>query len=412
MQKIHRGHAPLNHFSKEESRCLPQSGSFGNQQMKNKNVFPLFAAAVVAVVALASCTTSETVRTNGYQRVQVVDVIDEQKYLSPNDEIPLSAVIQPEDLVTSPVIDITTLKELELLTDNVVGSSTLAQAERKNEIEAAFEAGNVTVDSELHEDAYGKTSGTLATDATEKAFSYITSATAYTESIAEYDYIEGRIYEIITSPTGITDLRLKPGEQIAGNPVTNDNMNWQFSLGTSIEDGVSVQHLFIRPLKVGLDTSMILLTNERTYYFRLASFEKSYMTAVRFRYPLSISTGYIDPEVLAQYMQKEDDPSVTDYRFDIEFADYGYEIKTKGKPSWDPVTVFSDNVKTYIQFPVTITHSDQLPSVYLVRGKEETLVNYRIMGNLYQIDAVLTGDQYFLLKSGQKQTVEIRRTDR
>ena len=360
---------------------------------------------ISALLLAVSCASTEDF--GNYNRVEVIDVQGGKKAVSTED-IPLSAVIQPEDLMVSPVIDITTLREVETPTDNVTSSAVLAQAEKKEEIEALIESGITGMDTELDEEDYGRTSATLATEATEGAFEYIDSSTAFQESIAEYDFVEGRIYELITSPKAITDFRLRPGEQIAGSPITNDSANWQFSMGSSIENGQNVQHLFIRPLKVGLDTSMIILTNERTYYFRMASFENSYMTALRFRYPVEAPSGTYVDEAFAEYIY--DPAEVEGYTFDMTEADYGYQVRNKkGKPSWKPVTVFSDSVKTYIQFPVDIQNTDELPSVYIVRNGDETLVNFRYIGNMCQIDTVITDRQRILLKSGQDEQVEIRR---
>ena len=246
---------------------------------KGKNRGMLLLAAAVIPMMLASCTSTDWTENNqtGYQQVQTIQV-QGRDFDEVAADIPLSAIIQPEDLVVSPVIDIASLQFLETPTQKVV-SSTLEQEKRKNDIVSALNSGAENVDTSLNEDSYGaaptqgtavqddvpSTSGELARQATANAFQFIDSGTAYTESIAEYDWLEGRIYEIITSPSGITDFRLKPGEQIAGSPITNDNINWQFSMGTSVENGESVQHLFIRPLKVGLATSMIILTNQRTY---------------------------------------------------------------------------------------------------------------------------------------------------
>ena len=392
-----------------------------NRKRMNRGIVLLLAAAVPLM--LASCTSTEWTENNqtGYQQVQTIQV-QGRSFDEVAADIPLSAIIQPEDLVVSPVIDIASLQFLETPTQKVV-SSTLEQEKRKNEIVTALNSGEEGIDTSLDESGYGNdpaggstatgdvpnTSGELARQATANAFQFIDSGTAYTESIAEYDWLEGRIYEIITSPSGITDFRLKPGEQIAGSPITNDNVNWQFSMGTSVENGESVQHLFIRPLKVGLDTSMIILTNQRTYYFRLASFEDSYMTAVRFRYPIDVGSGYFYEEDFEEYINNA--AGGADYAFDISKADYNYVIRAKGKPSWEPVTVFSDQVKTYIQMPLRITTSDELPSVYVERDGEERLVNYRIFGNLYQIDTVITDDQTIVMKSGQNQRVEITRAD-
>ena len=153
---------------------------------------------------------------------------------------------------------------------------------------------------------------------------------------------------------------------------------------------------------------MIILTNERTYRFRMASFETQYMTGLYFRYPQSVNGGFVS-EDFKDYVY---DTSLADaYKLDLTKVNYAYKVKiAKGKPSWSPVSVFSDETKTYIQMPVTIANDDSMPSVYLVKGGDENLVNYRIVGNLYQIDTVLTdSDSYFLLKSGQKQKVEIHK---
>ena len=56
-----------------------------------------------------------------------------------------------------------------------------------------------------------------------------------------------------------------------------------------------------------------------------------------------------------------------------------------------------------------IQNTDELPSVYIVRNGDETLVNFRYIGNMCQIDTVITDRQRILLKSGQSEQVEIRR---
>ena len=74
------------------------------------------------------------------------------------------------------------------------------------------------------------------------------------------------------------------------------------------------------------------------------------------------------------------------------------------------ITVYSDATKTYMQLPVTIANNDSMPSVYLVKNGQENLVNYRIIGNIYQIDNVLSSsNEYFLMKSGQDEQVRIYR---
>ena len=366
--------------------------------------------ALMLASLLASCTTVDGYDQSTYDRVQVVDVYSDEdikRYTSNGDSVPLEHVIQPEDLVLSPVIDIATLQEMETTTDNVKASSQL-QEEEKNRIEEALANGE-KVDTSLSDEYDEVSSGQLAVEATEKSFVHVKHATDFDNSIAIYDFIPNKIYEIITSPGKITDFQLKPGEQISGTPFVTDSTNWKFTMGTSVENGQTIQHLFISPLQVGLDTSMIVLTDQRTYRFRMASFENQYMTGLSFRYPVQLSDGTYVSEAFEQYIA--DTALSGAYSVDLTKVDYSYRVDiAKGKPNWAPITVYSDDTKTYMQLPVTIANSDSMPSVYLVKNGDENLVNYRIIGNIYQVDNVLnSSSEYFLLKSGQDEQVRVYR---
>ena len=366
--------------------------------------------ALMLASLLASCTTVDGYDQSTYDRVQVVDVYSDEdikRYTSNGDSVPLEHVIQPEDLVLSPVIDIATLQEMETTTDNVKASSQL-QEEEKNRIEEALANGE-KVDTSLSDEYDEVSSGQLAVEATEKSFVHVKHATDFDNSIAIYDFIPNKIYEIITSPGKITDFQLKPGEQISGTPFVTDSTNWKFTMGTSVENGQTIQHLFISPLQVGLDTSMIVLTDQRTYRFRMASFENQYMTGLSFRYPVQLSDGTYVSEDFEQYIA--DTALSGAYSVDLTKVDYSYRVDiAKGKPNWAPITVYSDDTKTYMQLPVTIANSDSMPSVYLVKNGDENLVNYRIIGNIYQVDNVLnSSNEYFLLKSGQDEQVRVYR---
>lgn len=368
----------------------------------------IFAVLFFCALVLASCSTTGGTTEAVYDGVQIISV---QDWSNAKVNPPITAVIEPEDLVTSPVIDIETLRADETAVQSSVKSSTLEQQVRKEEIKEAVKTDPLA-NTDLDDSLYGTSSGALATQASENSFTYITSTANFTGAIATYDYIEGNIYEIITSPKAITDFRLKPGESITGSPiVNNDSTSWQFTMGTSVENGETIQHLFIKPTTVGLDTSMIVLTDQRTYYFRIASFESSYMTALRFNYPVDSGEGYFFAEDYDQYVK--DTSSVSGesiYKLDLSTADYNYTIKkVRGTPSWMPQNVFSDNTKTYIQLPVSTLSTNELPSVYVIKGNEESLVNYRIIGNIYQLDTVITSAQTILLKSGEKEQVKITR---
>lgn len=375
-------------------------------------VFVRIGICIFTLIALVSCATVGT--SSDYDTVQVIDVQNMANWSNSQTNMPLTAIIEPEDLVTSPIIDIATLKADATYKQEQVKSSTLEQEVKKAEITEAVKEdplADTTLDDTLYGD--GNSSGALAKQATDDSFTYLKSTENFTGAIATYDYIEGHIYEIITSPKAITDFRLKPGESISGSPIVNNNTSsWQFTMGTSVENGEVIQHLFIKPTTVGLDTSMIVLTDQRTYYFRIASFENSYMTALRFNYPIDSGEGYFVAEDFEEFINESSSASSESlYSLDISKVNYNYNIKqAKGKPSWTPQNVFSDDKKTYIQFPVSIAQTDELPSVYVVKDGVESLVNYRIIGNIYQLDTVITSSQTILLKAGQNEQVKITRS--
>ena len=72
--------------------------------------------------------------------------------------------------------------------------------------------------------------------------------------------------------------------------------------------------------------------------------------------------------------------------------DYGYIIK--GQAPWKPLNVWNDGVKTYIRMPSDI---QEQPSLMLSRGKarlfkkaELVLINYRVHGETYVVDSVIS----------------------
>jgi len=391
----------------------------------------IYAILILFLLLFVSCsTTYEVLPEPEKPEVQVLDVYasDASIFAGYFEPAGNTVDIKPEKEIVSAALSIDQLIAMEGAQTSRVGSSVLIQEEVKDTIKTQLENGdtvNVVLDDSTYgmlspsgstagTTATGMTSGDLAKLATANSYTYINSLASYSNSIANYSYVEGKIYEIVTSPNAITDFRLKPGEVISGDPIVNDGgTNWNFTMGVSTENGQEIQHLFISPLIVGLDTSMIILTNQRTYYFRIASFSSSYMTAVRFTYPgesgyTTTANGTAMPgQSVSDFINSS---SSSGYSMNMTEADYDYKISNyRGSPAWRPQTVFSDKVKTCIQLPVSVASSNELPTPYIVSGSQENLVNYHYFGNILMIDAVLTGNQYILLKNGQNQQVKILR---
>lgn len=237
--------------------------------------------------------------------------------------------------------------------------------------------------------------------AEQEVLSNIVKPENYTGSAMIYDYNDNFVYEVYTKVLRLTDIYLAPGESIAGDPVLSDTVRFKWDVGSN-SDGVGAirQHLYIKPTEAGLEGSLVINTNLRTYHIALKSYNSTYMPIVRWRYPLSAE------EKLSQKrsgMEKNFTAS-TAGNFSNEVPDFNFKVSYSWKkPYWLPKLVYAFEGKTYIIMPKE-TFERELPGVF---GEKKDLINYRIQGNTFVIDKLL---DKITLKYNRKKVV-IRRVN-
>lgn len=192
---------------------------------------------------------------------------------------------------------------------------------------------------------------------------------------------------IVCAPLQVCDIALQPGEQIndknVGDPrfivepsVTGSGMNQQI-------------HLLIKPKDVGLDTSMVVTTDRRTYHFRLKSDSHEFMPYVSFIYPDEAEAKW----KMIQHIQAERRKAntFTDTGEYLGALDFGYKIE--GKARFKPLRVYNDGVKTIIEMPKTIS-AHEAPALLVLKNagffkrEESVMVNYRLHGCRYIVDSL------------------------
>lgn len=191
---------------------------------------------------------------------------------------------------------------------------------------------------------------------------------------------------VICAVMQVCDIELQKGEVI--NDVNaGDRVRWNITPSVAGIGPKATPHLIIKPLDVGLETSMLVTTNRRTYHITLRSHRDQYMARVAFTYP--DDTG----DQWASYRKRNEErqpsaltpqqPSYTsEYLGDLDFD---YDVS--GKASWKPTRVFNDGRKTIIQMPKAMAETEA-PALVVIRGKnsfwpwgskeEEVMANYRI----------------------------------
>jgi type IV secretion system protein VirB9 len=194
---------------------------------------------------------------------------------------------------------------------------------------------------------------------------------------------------IVCAVLQVCDVELQAGEQVNSIQL-GDTARWTIEPAISGAGAAEVQHLIIKPMDVGLETSLVVTTNRRTYHLRLRSHRTEFMPRVAFTYPDEAVAKWDAIKSREGRDKRERTIAQTgEYLGDLSFA---YDVA--GSAPWKPVRVYNDGVKTIIQMPAAMAHTEA-PTLLVVRRDggvfteaETVMVNYRVQGDRYIVDSV------------------------
>lgn len=215
---------------------------------------------------------------------------------------------------------------------------------------------------------------------------------------------------IVCAVLQVCDVELQAGEQVNSIHL-GDTARWTVEPAITGSGLAEIQHLIIKPMDVGLETSLIVTTNRRTYHFRLRSHRTQFMPRVAFTYTEDALVKWDALKTReAKEKQERTIPQTGEYLGDLNFA---YSVD--GAVAWKPVRVYNDGQKTIIQMPAAMAQTEA-PTLLVVRkdgglftDDETVLVNYRIQGDRYIVDTIF--DKAILIAgigSGQDRVVITR----
>lgn len=197
---------------------------------------------------------------------------------------------------------------------------------------------------------------------------------------------------IVCAVLQVCDIELQAGEQVNSIHL-GDQARWLVEPAVTGQGALEVQHLIVKPLDVGLETSLVVTTNRRTYHMRLRSHRRDFMPRVGFTYPedaLAKWDAIKSRESHALDIKRSRTiPETGEYLGNLDFA---YSVE--GSAAWKPLRVYNDGQKTIIQMP-SIMAQTEAPTLLLLnregglfRDDETVMVNYRLQGDRYIVDAV------------------------
>lgn len=212
---------------------------------------------------------------------------------------------------------------------------------------------------------------------------------------------------VVCAPLYVCDIALQPGETV-NNVQIGDAVRWKVTPAVSGAGVHQRTHVIVKPIDIGLTTNLIVTTDRRAYNLKLVSRRDDWMPALSFSYPEDEQAQWA--ALNAQKAREEAATILPDTGQTLTKLDFGYRIKGD-RPDWRPLRVYSDGRQTFIQFPASMHHGEAPALVAIGDDKKEQLVNYRVIGDRYVVDKVLSR-AVLLSGVGRRQTkVELVREE-
>lgn len=218
-----------------------------------------------------------------------------------------------------------------------------------------------------------------------------------------YDYFPGAVYEVVARFGYITAIALQPGEEVSdvsGGDAVRWKIDQQFSGNRAF--------LVIKPLRDDIKSNVLITTDRHEYLLDLkaVSAASPYMPRVAWNYPddflkLTQRRQAQERAVEAAETRVAVDPSKLDY-------DYGIELVAGDRPSWMPLSVFTDGKQTWIQFRPDLG-TLEAPVLFAQTSEGLAQVNYRIKGPFFIANGPLSVAE---LVSGRDPQTRVRLTRR
>ena len=228
----------------------------------------------------------------------------------------------------------------------------------------------------------------------------------FLNSIQQYPWAEGALYQVYTAPGQVTDIALQQGEQLVGaGPVAaGDTVRWIIGDTTSGTGATARVHILVKPTRADLLTNLVINTDRRTYHLELRATPTTYMASVSWDYPQDRLIALRGQNAAASSAA----PTATG--IDITALNFRYRIDGD-KPPWRPLRAFDDGKQVFIEFPTGIAQGEMPPVFVIGAGGAGELVNYRVNGRHMVIDRLFGAAELRLGDRKSEQRVRIVRTD-
>lgn len=196
---------------------------------------------------------------------------------------------------------------------------------------------------------------------------------------------------VVCAPLFVCAVELEAGETV-NNIDIGDMARWKITPASTGSGASAVTTVIIKPTDADLVTDLIITTDKRTYVLKLISRQNDWMSRISFVYPEEQQAQWA---AFRQQQQQQVADNTLPSGQNIENLDFNFQI-TGDHPSWTPLRVYTDGRKTYIQMPPSMDNTEAPALVALgdkggwFSGREKEIVNYRLHGDTFVVDKVLS----------------------
>jgi type IV secretion system protein TrbG len=212
-----------------------------------------------------------------------------------------------------------------------------------------------------------------------------------------FTYIPNKLYKVYCKVGYLTDIQLQIGEEISfvGG---GDTARWMVDQATS---GIGINkrwHLYVKPLRAGISTNLVINTDKHSYNIELIA-ANFYSPVVSWVYPKEEGAGIIRNDL--DEMDSINNGSSKKYNRNYKI------LKTAifSNPSWKPVSVYDDGKKTYIEMPKSMVNREA-PVLYVRQNGQLLMVNYRVKNTVYIVDRLFEEAE---MRNGKERIVILKK---
>ena len=209
-----------------------------------------------------------------------------------------------------------------------------------------------------------------------------------------FRYDANQTYTVLAVPGAVTDIAIGDDEELTIAPALGDSVQWRVE--------TAGRHVFVKPIKSDLFTSMTLVTTKRTYQVTLRSSPQGgkWYQRVSWEYPDIIIGQFKQIKHAIEDKRSEDrrlaDQIVTER---VDYAKLNFDYRIKGDKRFMPTTVFDDGKFTWIKLPADL---QDMPALFIVENTALKLINYTQRGDYLVVHRTAPK---FVLKLGSAETV-------